>query len=53
MHEKVLLVDDEQGFVEAMEKRLAKRGMVVRTALSGEAALTPCKPRAPRWSSWT
>jgi DNA-binding NtrC family response regulator len=39
MHEKVLLVDDEQGFVEAMEKRLAKRGMVVRTALSGEAAL--------------
>ncbi|MCK9240006.1 response regulator [Desulfocurvus sp.] len=39
MHEKVLLVDDEQGFVEAMEKRLAKRGMVVRTALSGEAGL--------------
>ncbi|WP_028586774.1 response regulator [Desulfocurvus vexinensis] len=39
MHEKVLLVDDEQGFVEAMEKRLTKRGMVVRTALSGEAAL--------------
>lgn len=36
---KVLLVDDEQGFLEAMSKRLAKRGLVVRMAPSGLTAL--------------
>ena len=36
---KVLLVDDEQGFLEAMGKRLAKRGLVVRMAPGGRQAL--------------
>ena len=35
----VLLVDDEVPFVEALRKRLAKRGMEVLTAFSGEEAL--------------
>ena len=39
MHVNVWLVDDAQGFVEAVEKRLTRRGMTVRTALSGEAAM--------------
>ncbi|EPR33117.1 response regulator receiver protein [Alkalidesulfovibrio alkalitolerans DSM 16529] len=39
MSVKILLVDDEQGFVETMEKRLTKRGIEVKTALSGQAAL--------------
>ena len=39
MSVKILLVDDEQGFVETMEKRLTKRGIEVKTALSGLAAL--------------
>ena len=36
---KVLLVDDEQGFLEAMSKRLARRGLTVRMAPGGQAAL--------------
>ena len=36
----VLLVDDEESFVEALSKRIAKRGLKVSTALSGEGALT-------------
>lgn len=36
---KVLLVDDEQGFLEAMSKRLARRGLIVRMAPSGQVAL--------------
>ena len=35
----VLLVDDEQAFVEAMAKRLGKRNVVVFKAFSGEEAL--------------
>jgi DNA-binding NtrC family response regulator len=35
----VLLVDDEQGFLEAMSKRLAKRGFMVRMANGGAKAL--------------
>jgi len=35
----VLLVDDEQGFLEAMSKRLARRGLVVRVAPGGAKAL--------------
>jgi DNA-binding NtrC family response regulator len=35
----VLLVDDEQGFLEAMSKRLAKRGFLVRMANGGVKAL--------------
>jgi DNA-binding NtrC family response regulator len=36
---RVLLVDDEQGFLEAMGKRLAKRGLMVRMAPGGSQAL--------------
>ena len=39
MPTKILLVDDEQGFVEAMAKRLGKRGFTVGTALSGADGL--------------
>lgn len=36
---KVLLVDDEAPFVEALAKRLDKRGVTVYTAFSGSEAL--------------
>lgn len=36
---KVLLVDDEAPFVEALSKRLDKRGLTVLTAFSGTEAL--------------
>ncbi|MBI5252363.1 MAG: response regulator [Desulfomonile tiedjei] len=36
---KVLLVDDEAPFVEALAKRLDKRGVTVSTAFSGPEAL--------------
>lgn len=35
----ILLVDDEAAFIAAMGKRLTKRGLRVRRALSGEEAL--------------
>jgi DNA-binding NtrC family response regulator len=35
----VLMVDDEQGFLEAMSKRLARRGLLVRVAPGGSRAL--------------
>ncbi|WP_449242572.1 response regulator [Desulfovibrio sp.] len=36
---RVLLVDDEAGFLETLKKRLARRGLEAETAGSGEAAL--------------
>ncbi len=36
---KVLLVDDEEGFVAALEKRLSMRDLQVVTAFNGEAGL--------------
>jgi DNA-binding NtrC family response regulator len=36
---RILLVDDEEDFVETLSKRLAKRGLSVLTALRGERAL--------------
>ncbi|MBI4961834.1 MAG: response regulator [Desulfomonile tiedjei] len=39
MHAKVLLVDDEAPFVEALSKRLSKRELTVVTAFSGAEAL--------------
>ncbi len=39
MHAKVLLVDDEAPFVEALAKRLSKRELTVVTAFSGTEAL--------------
>ncbi len=35
----VLLVDDEEGFLETLARRLGRRGLAVRTALSGPRAL--------------
>jgi DNA-binding NtrC family response regulator len=39
----VLLVDDEVPFVEAMTRRLTKRGLDVKSAFSGEEALQTLK----------
>lgn len=39
MRAKILLVDDEEKFVETLAERLEARGMAVRTAFSGEEAL--------------
>ncbi len=36
---KLLLVDDEQGYVDVLAKRLNKRGFIVKTALSGVEAI--------------
>lgn len=36
---RVLLVDDEDGFISALSKRLSRRGMDVSTAPGGEEAL--------------
>lgn len=38
MPANVLLVDDEQGFVETLAKRVANRGLTVHTALGGQEA---------------
>jgi DNA-binding NtrC family response regulator len=35
----ILLIDDEQGFVDTMAKRLGKRGLTVTTAYGGEEGL--------------
>jgi DNA-binding NtrC family response regulator len=39
MSANILLVDDEEAFVETMAKRLTKRGMTVTTAFDGDQAL--------------
>lgn len=39
MQTRVLLIDDEEGFVAAMEKRLAHRNMQITTAFSGEEGI--------------
>ncbi|HKK99766.1 MAG TPA: response regulator [Desulfotignum sp.] len=39
MSEKVLLVDDEQDFLEIMSERIQARGMTVKTADSADKAL--------------
>jgi DNA-binding NtrC family response regulator len=36
---RVLLVDDEAGFVEVLQKRLGKRGLEITSAVSGTNAL--------------
>ena len=36
---RILLVDDEEGYVAVLAKRLARRNFVVRTALSGSEAI--------------
>lgn len=39
MRAKILLVDDEEKFVETLAERLEARGLEVRTAFNGEEAL--------------
>ncbi|WP_319542425.1 response regulator [uncultured Pseudodesulfovibrio sp.] len=39
MPANILLVDDEQGFVDTMAKRLDNRGLTVSTAYSGQQAV--------------
>ncbi len=39
MGTKLLLVDDEQGYVAVLAKRLSRRNFVVKTALSGTEAI--------------
>jgi two-component system OmpR family response regulator len=41
--EKVLLVDDEMDFVQALSARLETRGLVVQTASSGQEAIDKAK----------
>ncbi len=43
MSEKVLLVDDEEDFLEAMASRMEARGMTVQTCKSAEEALQKIK----------
>ena len=42
---KVLLVDDEQEFIETLAKRLNTRGFQAATALSGDAAIALLRER--------
>jgi DNA-binding NtrC family response regulator len=43
----VLLVDDEEEFVDTLAERLSMRGVNVRTALNGETALELLSQRSP------
>ncbi len=43
MAQKVLLVDDEQDFVEVLQERLETRGMSVQTSLTPQKALDKVK----------
>ncbi|MBF0204778.1 MAG: response regulator, partial [Desulfamplus sp.] len=43
---ELLLVDDEEGFVEVLSKRLGKRNIKVTTALSGDGAIQQCKKQS-------
>jgi two-component system, OmpR family, response regulator CpxR len=47
MNVKVLLVDDEKDFTDALGERLQARGFEVRTALSGDEGLELLKEKAP------
>ena len=46
MSEKVLLVDDEEDFLEVMSERMKARGMQVETCTSAEAAIEKIKTEA-------
>ena len=45
-HDRVLLVDDEESFVDALRKRLNARGLKVDTSGSGEEAIAKAKRQA-------
>ncbi|MBF0411454.1 MAG: response regulator [Desulfamplus sp.] len=40
---ELLLVDDEEGFVQVLSKRLSKRNINVTASLSGDGAIQQCK----------
>ncbi|MBF0572580.1 MAG: response regulator [Desulfamplus sp.] len=40
---ELLLVDDEEGFVQVLSKRLSKRNINVTTSLSGDGAIQHCR----------
>jgi len=42
---ELLLVDDEEGFVQVLSKRLGRRNINVTTSLSGDGAIQHCKSR--------
>ncbi|MBF0111747.1 MAG: response regulator [Desulfamplus sp.] len=42
---ELLLVDDEEGFVQVLSKRLSKRNINVTTSLSGDGAIQLCKTK--------
>lgn len=42
---ELLLVDDEEGFVQVLAKRLGKRNINVTTSLSGDGAIQQCKKK--------
>jgi DNA-binding NtrC family response regulator len=46
MDTRVLLVDDEENFVDAMSKRLTIRGLTVTTAFNGDQALAVLRERS-------
>ena len=45
-HDRILLVDDEESFVDALQKRLIARGFSVEAAGSGEDAVSKAKRHA-------
>jgi len=42
---ELLLVDDEEGFVDVLSKRLGRRNINVTTSLSGDGAIQQCKSK--------
>ncbi|MBF0259906.1 MAG: response regulator [Desulfamplus sp.] len=42
---QLLLVDDEEGFVRVLAKRLGKRNINVTTSLSGDGAIQLCRKK--------
>lgn len=42
---ELLLVDDEEGFVQVLSKRLGKRNINVTASLSGDGAIQQCKQK--------
>ena len=47
MSEKILLVDDEKEFLEAMSERMTNRGLDVTTALSAKEAIGKVRKSRP------
>ncbi len=50
---KVLLVDDELGYLEVLQKRMSKRNLEVTPVSSGTEAVQQPAGRASTWRWWT